>query len=157
MGTNYYWYPDRESMPYWEGLHIGKSSGGWTFALHVHNPEFDGDEPPEWTRYPRDLGGWQERWQMGFIVDEYGRAVTVDEMLDIICNRGTPGEAFTQEYRLERVVAAAKWGETRPWHKILADNYAVEGPNRLLRRRIDSRHCIGYGDGTWDLCIGEFG
>lgn len=32
----------------------------------------------------------------------------------------------------------------------------IEGPNGLTRRKIDGVHCIGHGEGTWDLCIGEF-
>ena len=29
-------------------------------------------------------------------------------------------------------------------------------PVSLRRHTIDGRHCVGHGDGTWDLCIGEF-
>ena len=26
----------------------------------------------------------------------------------------------------------------------------------LNRRSVDGRHCVGHGEGTWDLCVGEF-
>ena len=70
MGTNYYWHKDGAK------LHIGKSSGGWAFALHVY-PELD----------INSLDDWKDFIHSGEIYDEYNDYVTPTEMLDIIINR----------------------------------------------------------------------
>ena len=47
-----------------------------------------------------------------------------------------------------------------PYYKSLEEfldkNHAFLGPKNLLRARVDGRHCIGNGKGTWDLIAGEF-
>jgi hypothetical protein len=113
MGMNYYLtlktpieIPHNEL---WElqppRLHIGKSSYGWTFALHVY--------PDSETR-PKGLQEWKELFSNPdfCIVDEEGRQVSEREMLNVILDR---------DYR-----------------------------DRLL---VDNILCIGYGDGSYDLCI----
>lgn len=85
MGTNYYLHqkPDCEccGRPF-EPLHIGKSSGGWCFALHV---------------MPEDnintLDDWRELWiKPGtFIRNEYGENVLIDDMESIITERTCHG------------------------------------------------------------------
>lgn len=133
MGTNYYWKHNGERCPTCghddaEALHIGKSSGGWCFSLHV-DPE----------NGIRDLGDWRARFGRSgtWIVDESGREISADEMLDIITNRS--------------------WSHDKPmpidWYR---QNYAEPGPNGLARHRVDGIHCIGRGAGTWDRIIGEF-
>lgn len=81
MGTNYYLHqkPDCEccGRPF-EPLHIGKSSGGWCFALHV---------------MPDDnintLDDWRVLWLSPgvYIRNEYGERISVDEMESIITKR----------------------------------------------------------------------
>lgn len=72
MGTNYYWHHDicgscgRSDDP----IHIGKSSAGWCFALHV-------DEDIG----IKSLDDWMSRWgEMNHtnseIRDEYGHPVS---------------------------------------------------------------------------------
>lgn len=84
MGTNYYWYEEKKACeccgrPF-EPLHIGKSSAGWTFSLHVL---------PEQGIV--DLESWVQKWRSGGIIeDEYGRQRTVEDMLDIITKRSHP-------------------------------------------------------------------
>ncbi len=145
MGTNYYL---TEKPPCeccgreYEQLHIGKSSAGWTFALHVADPD---DDCPV---VPRDLLGWRELLGgPGAIKDEYGRELSSSQMIDVIANRGRkerPVSVFTlQPYGASKVA-------------FLRQNDAEWGPNNLLRRKIDGRHCIGHGSGTWDLVIGYF-
>ena len=81
MGTNY--YVKRESCPHCgrgDGdLHIGKSSGGWTFALHV---------------YPEDgintLDDWKPILKSHEIRDEYGRFVKYSDLLSTITERSHP-------------------------------------------------------------------
>ena len=84
MGTNYYWRETENEycgecgrpMPW---LHIGKSSAGWNFSLRIH--------PNEGIN---NLENWKERWEKGSIWDEYGREVTVEDMLETITERSHP-------------------------------------------------------------------
>jgi len=97
MSTNYYLLtkpacdhcdrgPDR-------GLHIGKSSQGWRFGLHVYpSGEHDGEPAP------RDLEGWRLLFPQG-IVDEYGAPISPDDMLDIITNR--PNQPFLRYHPVD--------------------------------------------------------
>lgn len=118
MGTNFYLEED--------GTHIGKSSGGWCFSLHIY---------PE--NGINSLEDWKKEWAGKQISDEYGRLLSEEEMLGIITNRNwnsckEKSDAF------------------------LRQNHAVRGPNNLLRSEVDGIHCVGHGDGTWDYCIGDF-
>lgn len=134
MGTNYYHYPDdqcpnckRESEP----RHIGKSSGGWTFGLHVI-PE-DGIN---------SLADWERIWANGgYIKDEYGELITEEALLNIITQRGFPRPSGD---------------EPSPYTFDFARNQAQPGPNNLVRRNIDGHYCVGHGEGTWDLVVGGF-
>ena len=130
MGTNYYFHQavcehcGRGDEP----LHIGKSSAGWCFTLHVY---------PE--RGINDLSDWKLMWDRpdSKIVDEYGRTVTIEIMRDIIENRSwlPIADKSTEWYRL---------------------NQADPGPNNLARHRIEDGLCIAHGAGTWDCCVGDF-
>lgn len=104
--------------------HVGKSSAGWCFSLHV-----DEDLP--------DLDAWIALLDRPGITieDEYGTVLNLAELLAIIRHRsrGAP-----------------------PTGEMLQGNYALPGPNNLLRHRIDGRHCVGHGAGTWDLIVGSF-
>lgn len=129
MGTNYYLYekPDCECCcrPF-EPLHIGKSSGGWCFSLHV---------------IPEDrintLEDWRQLWSEdgAFIRNEYGDKISITEMEDIITNR-------SREFS----------GTDDSWYE---ENHAERGPNNMARHVI-GRFCIGHGPGTWDYVVGEF-
>lgn len=65
-------------------LHIGKSSAGWNFSLHVIEGEIE------------TLDQWKERWSKEGvrIVDEYGEVFAPDEMLHVITNRNHPQGLF---------------------------------------------------------------
>jgi hypothetical protein len=129
MGTNYYLieavcaHCKRGSGR----LHIGKSSAGWCFGLHVDQDEGLGD-----------LAAWRMRWSQpdAKIVDEYGRDVTAEEMEQTITRRSFKG---------------AGWDDTS-----LSTNHATRGPAGLARHQIDGRHCVGHGESTYDLLTGEF-
>jgi hypothetical protein len=112
-------------------IHIGKSSGGWCFALHVNDDI-------------RSLDDWKEKWKDGVITNEYNEKVSPEEMLEIITKRRC---------------LPLKISPIDPWYTseedFLAKNNAEIGPNNLLRHKI-GRHCIGHGEGTWDLMEGEF-
>ncbi len=81
MGTNYYWNAEPPCVtcgrPH-EGLHIGKSSGGWPFALHVI---------PE--RGIRTLDHWRAMWaKPGSVIrNEYGELVSAEEMERTVTQR----------------------------------------------------------------------
>lgn len=133
MGTNYYWNHGGERCPTCghsdaEQLHIGKSSSGWCFSLHV-DPVAGIHDLDDWRSRLGQSGTW--------ITDEYGAALTVDELILIIAERGRP----------EPCPATAEF---------LRMNNAQLGPNGLVRHVIDGSHCIGHGAGTWDLITGEF-
>jgi hypothetical protein len=135
MGTNYY-HHEKPPCPTCghegdEPRHIGKSSAGWCFSLHVH-PE-DGIN---------NLADWKARWAAGIIKDEYGDTITAEDMEHRITRRGRPTKGKPLGY--------ANWTD---FH---ARNYSEPGPENLLRHQIDGRRCIGHGEGTWDLLVGEF-
>lgn len=81
MGVNYYLHekPDCEccGRPF-EPLHIGKSSGGWHFSLHV---------------MPEDnintLDDWRELWaKPGAVIrNEYDERIPIDDMERVITKR----------------------------------------------------------------------
>jgi hypothetical protein len=139
MGTNYYLESRAErcsacghiNEP--ERVHIGKSSSGWVFSLHVTD-EF------------KSLDDWRAEFAKGErkIVDEYGSELTAESMLKIITERGRD---------------EAVW-ESRPydypsWDAFHSVNHSERGPRGLLRSKI-GQYCSGHGDGTWDLHPGEF-
>lgn len=135
MGTNYYYYhPPLRNVcehcgrgdPAEPPLHIGKSSAGWCFSLHV---------------YPQDgirsLEDWQQKLQLPGVVvrNGYDEIVTVQELLATITERSSPNAKSPQ------------------W---LRANDATLGPLGLARHKIDGRYVVGHGEGTWDYLIGEF-
>lgn len=138
MGTNYYLHKNtcdhcgRSD----ERIHIGKSSGGWCFALCVHPEE-----------HINDLPDWAEHWQNGIIKDEYDRPVTPEEMLTVITERsGRPWDEY--EYGNGPLQYASE-------ESMMKSNYAQRGPNNLLRCVIGP-YCVGHGSGTWDLIPAGF-
>ena len=80
MGTNYYLERNVCSecgRPH-ESLHIGKSSVGWCFSLHVI-PDRGINDLDDWIQEFRD--------HRARIVDEYGSMVGISDMLATIRNR----------------------------------------------------------------------
>jgi hypothetical protein len=139
MGTNYYLTGravacaacGHTTEP--ERLHIGKSSMGWVFSLHV-TPELP------------SLDAWLERLRSydGVIVDEYESELSLEKLVDIITKRGAPDRDFEKK----------PWGY-ESWEAFHSANESEPGPNGLIRSKIN-RWCIGHGDGTWSLHPGEF-
>ena len=132
MGTNYYWYPKPPCEccgNTFDEIHIGKSSGGWCFSLHVI-PEENINTLDDWVNNWNEVG-------VGIIKNEYDEILTPEEMYLVITARSwnPSGKA------------------TGDWYK---RNYAEPGPNNLARAKINGIHCIGHGEGTWDYIIGEF-
>ncbi len=138
MGTNFYLYekPKCEHCGQHtsERKHIGKSSMGWCFSLHVI-PEEGIHDLPDWERLWSQPGAWIE--------DEYGERLTPQEMYTRIAER-----------RRDR-----EW-EDKPagyysWADFHQRNYSEQGPNGLLRHKL-GQHCVKQGKGTWDCIPGEF-
>ena len=141
MGTNYYLHQKpacshcgHQAKP----LHIGKSSFGWHFSLHVI-PEDD----------INDLDDWKRLWDdpESSITNEYAEVISKDEMFETITNRR--GSKSWDEH---------EW--SNGWYKTEAQfhrqNRSERGLNNLLRHRVDGDHCIKNGEGTWDCIVGEF-
>ncbi len=85
MGTNYYWHEETKpacahcgKSAEEEVLHIGKSSAGWCFSLHV-------------TDEIKSLDDWKAKFAgPGKIINEYDEPLTVAQMLEIITERSWP-------------------------------------------------------------------
>ena len=140
MGTNYYLHqkPDCESCGRaFEPLHIGKSSSGWCFSLHIV-PE-DGVNA---------LDDWRNLWATpgAYIRDEYGARVSIADIELVITarNRTTDWDA-------------PKWWPSfyRSEQDFHGKNYSERGSAGLLRYRVGGR-CKAHGEGTWDYIVGEF-
>lgn len=151
MGTNHYFIRGgTEPCPTCghaeppEKLHIGKSSAGWCYSLQVL--------PDEGLN---SLSDWLVLFNSGTakIEDEYGAPLEPWEMVKIITKRGS-----LKEWDHDRWWNYSILGRPSPYSSE-ADfhnrNYSLRGPNGLLRRRID-QHCVGHGEGTWDLIPGDF-
>lgn len=83
MGMNYYLYekgPCEYCGRKYKPLHIGKSSWGWCFSLHVF--------PREGIR---TLSDWKKLWNRpgAYIEDEEGERVSILEMETVITKRDT--------------------------------------------------------------------
>jgi len=89
MGTNYYLHKESPSKcvhcnhdPHSQVLHIGKSSFGWCFSLHII-PERGINSLEDW------VGLWGKPGTK--ILNEYDEEVLPEDMLKIITTRG-PGK-----------------------------------------------------------------
>jgi hypothetical protein len=157
MGTNYYFrkpltnhceHCGRNDPP--EELHIGKSSGGWCFALHVI-PEND----------ICSLADWEAIWPTGTIVDEYGDELSPNAMLRVITGR-LSSKCWDSDWWAPQSFGTTLDGKPfilpsydseKHFHR---SNHSERGPNGLLRHRIDGHHCLGHGLGTYDYIAGDF-
>lgn len=98
MGTNYYWHRNvcghckRADKP----IHIGKSSFGWCFSLHVDPEGLDGIKIT-------NLEDWKRLWSEpnSVIRDEYGDDFSPAEMLLVITDR-RPGRYCHEDQQPKR-------------------------------------------------------
>lgn len=147
MGTNYYLHKNicehcgrGDDRP----LHIGKSSGGWCFGLHVG----DIGSSVHGIIEVAGLDDWKELWESpGVLIrDEYGREIPPAELLNVILNRSWHSKVHQRHPN--------QWYDSE--EDFSEQNHAEPGPNGLSRHKIDGSHCVGHGDGTYDLITGEF-
>jgi hypothetical protein len=134
MGTNYYARGvDSEGRS--KVWHIGKSSAGWVFALHVISDEG-----------LSTLDDWKEFLEDKDIRGEYNRIISLKELISVITERGRDEPLDLSDYELRM-------------------NAAVPGPNNLLRHKMGNispggiglrGSCVGHGEGTWDYIDAEF-
>ena len=117
----------------YDKLHIGTSSAGWYFALHVI-PELG----------INTLDDWRNLWSApgAVILDEYGKTVSMPDMeLVITVRQGSPKKSY-KPYSSE--------------DEMLRLNDCEWGDYNLLRAKVGGYWCIGHGEGTWSYFIGEF-
>jgi hypothetical protein len=133
-------------------IHLGMSAYGWTFALHVM-PEcgiLDLADMIKWIE--SKLGSDRSR-----IMDEYGSNYSLLQFLQVITMRSNAARIKNgwdyDWWSLPEVSEVRNYNSEYQFHEI---NRSERGPSGLLRRQIDGEHCIGHGNGTWDLCIGDF-
>lgn len=141
MGTNYYAVETGlRKLRNPEKIHIGKSSGGWCFSLHVV-PERGFKTWSAWKKFL--IKSTVE------IIDEYGQTHSFEDFVATVENRswGNDFEAQIPEVYLPNYSS---------WEVFFARNYAEAGPYGLLRHKVDGRHCVGNGKGTYDYIAGEF-
>ena len=134
MGTNYYLHTDGKEK------HIGKSSGGWHFSLHVI-PEEGINTLDDWVELIKSSEGQ--------IKDEYGQDVTLSELLFEITNR-----SWLQSWD-EKTWEVSKFQPYCSEAHFHALNYSERGLNNLCRHAL-GYHCIGHGPGTYDYIVGDF-
>lgn len=140
MGTNYYFmtlgkYCGECGRGDFQKYHIGKSSGGWCFGLHVI-PKVGIKTWNDWKDFIKREKD-NEELEDAYIVDEYGSHLELED--------------------LEKVVEQRKWDKgPAKNYEWLKRNQACRGPNGLVRHFIDGKFCIGHGEGTWDYLVGEF-
>ncbi|MGQ4893385.1 MAG: hypothetical protein ACP6IQ_02030 [Candidatus Njordarchaeia archaeon] len=148
MGTNYYLRYHCKECGHTKSLHIGKSSCGWTFGLHVY---------PE-----KDLLDLRQIWKFiksevnkgAIIENEYGEKVFLEEMLKIIRDRERP-----DDYKLtdEKIKDSSAYYPYKNLKEFLEANHAIwDDEYNLLRRKVDGIHCIGNGNGPYDYIVGNF-
>jgi hypothetical protein len=144
VGTNYFsvkrGLEDLDPDAFWERrqvgdpeaddiLHIGKSSGGWCFSLHII-PELGINDLDDWIRVFIE----PDR----VIINEYRERIDLTEIMRIITarSRNRPGiDRWTPEdYKR---------------------NFAEPGPNGLARHSL-GHGCVKQGEGTWDCITGYF-
>lgn len=167
MGTNYYLRKPLQNLceccgrhdPV-EEVHLGKSSGGWYFSLHVYPDGGDGvvafsdwDGMVTWLR--------QELASGGIICNEYGEEKGFEQFEDVVTKRSWQKDWDTDWW------APRPFGTKPDGTPFMLPGYTSEdhfhrsshskrGPNGLLRHQVDGRHCIANGSGAWDCIVGEF-
>lgn len=148
IGTNYYWH-ERPCCPTCghargEEKHIGKSSLGWCFSLHVYPEEGILD----WTDWLRVL-------DRGTIKNEYGDILTLQELAAVVENRSGKNNF---DKPLPKAYQDIGIWSYRDWYDFHTKNHSEPGPNGLLRHNIGEAclACLRHGSGTWDCIQGDF-
>lgn len=159
MGCNYYILePNKDydsncpikskTEPKYVKTHLGKSSAGWTFGVHVY-PERDINTLDDWIAIFQELSIKDEL----YILDEYGYNLSLVQFLDTVRERSSNSNWGELKKNINKNPMYISYLSLEHFLEV---NQAIKGPNNLLRRRIDKSHCISHGSGTWDHVIGDF-
>ena len=91
MGTNYYYKPNPcPTCGHGKEIHIGKSSGGWTFSFHG-------------TYTIKAYSDWVSLFRSGgVIVDEYGSNKTIDEFCNLVASKSREKQNHAKVYPNDR-------------------------------------------------------
>jgi hypothetical protein len=154
MGTNYYLrFQECEHCGHTpQEVHLGKSSLGWTFGLHII-PECEIIDLPSMEKWVKEKLATSQ----ACICNEYGITLSWQDFLEIVTIRSCPRiikdgwNSRWWDYGIG--LGRLSYSSETDFHR---KNSSTRGPSGLLRHRIDGYHCVGHGAGTWDLCIGEF-
>ena len=147
MGTNYYAQLDVcESCGHpAHQLHIGKSSMGWCFSLHMH-PECGLETWDNWVSF---LKGKR-------IVDEYGSKISRRQFMEIVTKRrgnvgkGPPPFKFP-------VLSRSENSRYQSWDEFAAETHGfIDHEFNLLRHVPCAGHVVGHGPGPYDYLVGDF-
>lgn len=167
MGTNFYLHKPLQSLcehcgrhdPE-EQIHLGKSSGGWCFSLHVYPG--GGDGVPSIYNWDEMKAWLEQQLSSGAVIrSEYGDDVSFEEFGKVVTERSHPKDWDSDWW------APKSFGTDLSGKPFMLPGYASEehfhqsnhsrrGPNGLLRHRLEIGHCIGNGDGPYDYIVGEF-
>jgi len=145
MGTNYYLHKGKQPCTCCnlssdrDPTHIGKSSYGWTFALHVL-PELGITSLESWLKFIEKDGP-------NTIFNEYGEIVSIDEFKDIVLKRGNGNYCMSNDDADKR--RTHEYGKPVIYHPV---------QSTLRRHNVDGEFCVGHGpdDATYDLIRGHF-
>jgi hypothetical protein len=154
-------------------LHIGKSSGGWCFSLHVI-PSLGLNTLDDWELLIEevlDRSKCEDTPDRPFwsIIDEYGDLIGKTELHNIITKRVERYASARLDDDLKRIIAKNRELGSRGKPQHLTDEeynrtqygypaYAqiVFFKDTLIRHYFDGVHCVGHGEGSWDYITGEF-
>jgi hypothetical protein len=134
-----------------EATHLGLSSGGWCFGLHVY-PECGIHDLADVVRWLKDKLGYLKQPAQDWpkIVDENGQVHTLGSFLETVTKRESVR-------RIKEGWDGEWWGSWYQSEQHFHDtNHSLRGPSGLLRHRVDGVRILGHGAGTWDLVVGEF-
>jgi len=154
MGTNYYLIKPSELLcnkcghdPDVQSIHIGKSSFGWCFGLHII---------PELNIF--SLDDWKREWSKDgvYIQNEYKEKISTEEMLKIITDRGNGRYCKIEnkeEARKEEPISSI-FKSLKIIKKQKIKNIKID--SGLMRHSIDGSFCTGHGEGPWDYLVGDY-
>lgn len=153
MGTNYYLRSQRcghcGHLP--GDVHLGKSSLGWCFSLHVI-PECGVNDLESMIKWLT-----KSIFDGSKIVSEYEEQKTLSEFLDVVTKRTNPRIVRdgwdSNWWQCDGLPRSFSYSSEEAFHNL---NGSKRGPSGLLRHQVDGEHCIGNGPGTWDLITGNF-
>ena len=147
MGTNYYLrkknYKDNRFDRSDIGLHIGKSSYGWSFSLHVI------------PGIAENLEDWEVLWSSRpfVIVDEYGNKVSKEEMLSIVTERGklSPEHKYSGLKRRHPDIPEDEWDKGTHLRRHIPEFRYDERGNADYKELNKINWGLGY-----DLLVGDW-